>query len=411
MKLSFVLVDDEQDVLDILKIQMEAEGHRVRTFTSSQQAYQAILNEPPDCVGTDIMMPEMDGVELTGKLREVPALAKLKIVVLSGKVYQTDRDRALQAGADGFLPKSRGNPEEILETLVNLVLDRLTLRFWGCRGTIPVPGPDTVKYGGNTSCVSLTFPNEHIFIFDAGTGIKPLADHLVGAGKREITGTIFLSHPHWDHINFLPFFRPFYIPGNSFTLAGSPVSGMSVEQLVANQMGGVHFPITTREFASQVLYKDIGEGCFDFGPAQVETMLLCHPGNTLGYSVYFKEKKICYVTDNEIFPEAHSLHSPSYLNRLVEFVRGADILITDSTYFDDEYAAKVGWGHSPISAVVDLAHRAEVKDLYLFHHDPDQDDRALERKLAFCQEQLAEKQSVTTPRLALAEAEVLIAAR
>ncbi|MFA5505887.1 MAG: response regulator [Vulcanimicrobiota bacterium] len=408
MKLSFVLVDDEQDVLDILRIQMESEGHRVRTFTSSRQAFQAILNEPPDCVVTDIMIPEMDGVELTRSLREVPALSKLKIVVLSGKIYQTDRERALQAGADGFLPKSQGNPEEVLATLVNLVLSRLSLRFWGCRGTIPVPGPNTVKYGGNTSCVSLTFPNEHIFVFDAGSGIKPLADYLVGSGRSGITGTVFISHPHWDHINFLPFFRPFYIPGNSFTIVGTPVNDLGIEQLVANQMGGVHFPITTREFGAQVHYKDIGEGSYQLGPARVESMLLCHPGNTLGFSVYFKARKICYVTDNEIFPQGHKLHSPSYLARLTEFVKDADILITDATYFDDEYTAKVGWGHSPVSEVIGLAHTGGVKELYLFHHDPDQDDRALERKLAFCQERLSAMNSNTVPRLALAEEELIL---
>lgn len=388
---------------------MELEGYEVRTFTSSPEALQSILDDPPSCVVTDLMMPELDGVELTRTLRTVPALADLKIVVLSGKIYQTDRDRAIQAGADTFLSKSRGNPEETLKSIIDLIQDRLVLKFWGCRGTIPVPGPDTVKYGGNTSCVSLTFPDEHIFIFDSGTGIKALGNELMEQGRRQFTGTIFLSHPHWDHINFIPFFRPFFVPGNQFTIVGSPVNDLSVEQLVNNQMGGVHFPITTREFGAQVLYKDIGEGSHRFGPAEVETMLLCHPGNCLGFSVAYKSKKICYVTDNELFPEDSNMYSSNYVTRLIEFVKDADILITDTTYFDDEYPAKIGWGHSNLTSVCELAHQARVKQLFLFHHDPDQDDRALERKLAYCQAKMQVFASQTIVRLAEAEEELVLA--
>lgn len=408
MTLSFVLVDDDQDILDILKLQMELEGHQVRTFVSSPEALDSIKANPPDCVVTDIMMPEIDGVELTRQLRAIAELESLKIVVLSGKIYQTDKDRALAAGANGFLTKSRTDPTETLNAIMDFVSQRLSLQFWGCRGTIPVPGPGTVKYGGNTSCISLTFPDGHIFIFDAGTGIKPLANSLMKSGKKKLTGTIFFSHPHWDHINFIPFFIPFFVPGNQFRLVGSPVHGMGVEELVGNQMGGVHFPITPREFGAQVLYEDIGEGSYSFGPATVDTMLLCHPGNCLGYRVNYADKKICYVTDNELFPEDSDMFSPSYLARLTEFVKDADVLITDVTYFDEEYPAKMGWGHSSVTSVCELAHQAGVKQLYLFHHDPDQDDNALERKLAICKQKMTEFGSSTEVLLAGAEEQVTL---
>jgi phosphoribosyl 1,2-cyclic phosphodiesterase len=408
VSLSFVLVDDDHDILDILKFQMELEGHSVRAFSSGVEALESILSDPPDCVVTDIMMPELDGVELTRKLRESPKLDGLKILVLSGKIYQTDKDRALDAGADAFLAKSRHSPSETLEAILDLICQRFVLKFWGCRGTIPVPGPKTVKYGGNTSCVSLTFPDEHIFVFDAGTGIKPLATSLMKTGKKKLTGTVFFSHPHWDHINFIPFFVPLFVPGNQFRLVGSPVQEMGIEQLVGNQMGGVHFPITAREFGAQVLYQDIGEGRYEFGPAVVETMLLCHPGNCLGYSVYYADKKICYITDNELFPEESDMFSPSYIKRLTEFVKDADILIMDSTYFDEEYRQKMGWGHSSLSSVCNLAHQANVKEFFLFHHDPEQDDSALERKLAICQNKMRELQSSVKVRLAEAELELVV---
>lgn len=408
MNRSFVLVDDDEDILDILKIQMEFEGHQVRVFQNSKEALQSILDNPPDCLVTDIMMPELDGVELTRLLRAETRLSGMKIVVLSGKIYQSDRDRAVAAGADGFIAKSRSDPAETLTAILDLLVEKVAVKFWGCRGTIPVPGPGTLKYGGNTSCLSLVFPDGHLFVFDAGTGIKPLANSLMRSGKKKLTGTIFLSHPHWDHINFLPFFSPFFVPGNQFTIVGTPVEGLGVQELVGHQMGGVHFPITPREFGAQVIYRDIGEGKFEFGPAQVETMMLCHPGNCLGYSVYYGGKKICYVTDNELFPADSDMFSLNYLNRLVEFVKGADLLITDTTYFDEEYPMRIGWGHSCVSAVCELADRAQVKELFLFHHDPDQDDQALERKLAIAERQLETLESQVKVRLATAEQEIFL---
>lgn len=408
MNRSFVIVDDDQDILDILKLQMELEGHQVRAFRSSTEALTSILENPPDCLVTDIMMPDLDGVELTKRLRAESRLTDLKIVVLSGKIYQTDKDRALEAGADGFIAKSRNNPAETLESILNLIVERVSVKFWGCRGTIPVPGPNTVKYGGNTSCVCLRFPDGHVFIFDAGTGIKPLANSLMKSGQKKLTGTIFISHPHWDHINFIPFFSPLFVPGNQFTVVGAPVQDMGIEQLVGNQMGGVHFPITPREFGAQVLYQDVGEGRYEFGPATVETMMLCHPGNCLGYCVKYGGKKICYVTDNELFPEDSDMYSSGYRSRLTEFIRGSDVLVTDVTYFDEEYPMRIGWGHSSVTPICRLADAAEVKVLYLFHHDPDQDDAALERKLAVAKSKMVEIGSSVEVRLAVTEEEIFL---
>ena len=408
MSKRIVLVDDDQDILSILKMEMQLDGHEVRSFVNSLEALESIISEPPDCVLTDIMMPEMDGVELCQKLRAEPALEGLKIVVVSGKIYHTDRQRALDAGADGFIVKSRSDPGSVVKQVLALLSDEVVIKFWGCRGTIPVPGPETLKYGGNTSCVSMTFPDNHIFVFDAGSGIKPLANHIMKSGKKNVTGTFFLSHPHWDHINFFPFFTPLFVPGNQFTVVGSPVQGQSVEELIGNQMGGVHFPITPREFGAQVLYKDVGEGNFSFGPCQVETMLLCHPGNCLGYSIKFEQSKVCYVTDNELFPPDTDMFSSSYLERLTEFCRDADLLITDVTYFDDQYASRMGWGHSSVTPVCEMAHAAGVKELLLFHHDPDQTDADLDRKLGLATGVLEALGSETKARLATSEQELRI---
>lgn len=387
MKKRIALVDDDPSVLELHKVVFEIEGHEVTGYTSSKAALEGVTKDPPDCLLTDIMMPDMDGTELTRRLRLNPALANMCIVVVSGKVYPADRKRALDAGANGFIPKSRSNPQSLVGEVMALITETVSLGFWGCRGTMPMSGPQTLRYGGNTACISLTFPNGHVFVFDAGTGIYALAGQLMGQGKK-LNGTVFLSHPHWDHINFLPFFTPLFVPGNQFEIVGANQDGFSLEQLVANQMDGVHFPITPSEWGARVSYRSLGEGSYDIGPARVSTMLLCHPGNCLGYRVDFGGLKIAYVTDNELYPEESDMFSPAYLQRLTDFVRDCDVLITDTSYTDEEYPKRINWGHSALSRVVNLAKAAQVKELYLFHHVPEHMDgdidKMLEQATAMC---------------------------
>ncbi|MBX3172202.1 MAG: response regulator [Candidatus Eremiobacteraeota bacterium] len=387
MKKRIALVDDDPSVLELHKVIFEIEGHEVTGYSSSSAALEGVTRDPPDCLLTDIMMPEMDGTELTRRLRQNPALANLCIVVVSSKVYAADRKRALDAGANGFIPKSRSNPQAMVGEVMALITETISLGFWGTRGTMPMSGPQTLRYGGNTACISLTFPDGHVFVFDAGTGIYPLAGQLMGQGKK-LNGTVLLSHPHWDHINFLPFFTPLFVPGNQFEIVGADQDGLSLEQLVANQMDGVHFPITPSEWGARVGYRSLGEGCYDIGPAKVSTMLLCHPGNCLGYRVDFGGLKIAYVTDNELYPEDSDMFSPVYLQRLTEFVSHCDLLITDTSYTDEEYPKRINWGHSALSRVVNLARQAQVKELYLFHHVPehtdDDIDKMLQQAAALC---------------------------
>ena len=410
MSKHFYLVDDDEDILLMMQTMLEVEGHTVTAFNSSLKALEAIQAAPPDCLLTDIMMPNMDGVELCRRVRQIPALADLRIVVVSGKVYQTDRERALAAGANGFISKSRSAPEQMIKEIMSLFTETLSVCFWGSRGTMPVPGPSTLRYGGNTACVSLTFPDGHVFVFDAGTGIQRAASHLMRLGKK-LTGTILISHPHWDHINYLPFFTPMFVPGNQFEIVGSRHGDISLEQLVANQMDGMHFPITPREWGARVSYRELGEGHHKIGPAKVATMLLCHPGYCLGYCVDFQGLRICYVTDNELFPADSDMYSANYVQQLVKFVHGADILITDTSYFDDEYAKRISWGHSTVTSVVEMAHQAQVKDLYLYHHVPEHDDDAIDKMLAQAQQKLAGMGSTTRCKAAACEEVVTLAAR
>ncbi len=254
--------------------------------------------------------------------------------------------------------------------------------FWGVRGSLPAPGPRTLRYGGNTSCVTLAIEGEPLFILDAGTGIKQLSRTLVAEGRAQgFSARILITHPHWDHINALPFFAPFYMAGNDFEVFGARNGEITVRDTVSAQMDGVYFPVTIKEFAAHMSFHDLQEGTIQLGKVSVGTMLLNHPGKTLRYRFDLRGRRVCYITDNELYLPDNPKRDEGYVDMLAEFCRGADVMIADTMYRDHEYPAKVSWGHSCPSQVADLAHRANVKGLYLFHHDPDQDDDAVDLKL------------------------------
>jgi phosphoribosyl 1,2-cyclic phosphodiesterase len=225
-------------------------------------------------------------------------------------------------------------------------------------------------------------------VFDAGSGIKNLSNALMAKAEKRIQGKILISHPHWDHINALPFFAPLYVPGNDFEIIGAEQSGVTVRDFVTAQMDGVYFPITIREFGARVEFRDLREGSYKIAGLDVETLLLSHPGNCLGYRINHAGRSVCYITDNELFLPDSPYFSQEYEDRLSKFVEGADALITDTTYTDEQYPRFVGFGHSSVSQVASLAARAQVKTLYLFHHDPDQSDDDIDRKLDSVREAL-----------------------
>ena len=376
-----LVIDDSPMALRFTVQLLQQAGYEVEGLNGAELAIEHIHEFRPDIVVSDVMMPGINGFELCNLIRQDESLKDMPVVMASAKAYEADRNKAKRLGADGYILKPF-----TLEKFdaIMLSLGSMQLSAWGVRGTLPMPQEGYIRYGGNTSCYSLQFSSDRHLIFDAGTGIKNLGSALLKSGRTRITADLFITHPHWDHINAFPFFAPLYIPGNAVRVHGAAQDEVGFERLMVAQMDGIYFPVTTREFGAQVTFHEIGEQELDLDGIRVRTLLLKHPGLCLGYRVDYQGRSFCYITDNEIYPADSEFADEEFTHRLADFCRGANVLVHDCTYFDNEYATKMHWGHSSLSEVCRLAHLAEVERLWIHHHDPDQADDAIESKLGFC---------------------------
>jgi phosphoribosyl 1,2-cyclic phosphodiesterase len=287
----------------------------------------------------------------------------------------------------------------------------IRLRFWGVRGSVPCPGPATVKYGGNTSCLELRFGDaQRLIVIDSGTGIRELADSVVrnDLPRGPIHTELFLTHTHWDHIMGFPMFTPIFIPNTELKVYG-PVTYEedTLDKIVGGMLSYRYWPVRMDELAARISYFNLKEGTKDLGDGiWLTTKYLNHPILVLGYRFEYRGKTLCTAYDTEPFRNvfASDPSSPGYdaeavregelvareeNEKVLQFIRGADLLIHDAQYTHQEYSAsKIGWGHSSYEYAINTAHRAGVKKLFLFHHDPVRRDQELD-VLAFNIQRLA----------------------
>ena len=265
------------------------------------------------------------------------------------------------------------------------------LRFWGTRGSIPSPGPSTVRYGGNTPSVEVRTPSGTLVLLDAGTGIRELGRSLIErANGSPITGDIFLTHAHWDHIQGIPFFAPAFQRGNRFTIWGAKSLAASIRRVVRDQMSPVVFPVAFEELAATFEFRELTDERHASDGFDVRAFPVRHPGGALGYRFGTgiggdrSGASFVYISDNELRAADASASNDRWRARLVEFIRGSRLLIHDATYTEDEYESHRGWGHSTYGDAVALALESGVETLVLFHHSPDRSDDELDGRLAEC---------------------------
>jgi phosphoribosyl 1,2-cyclic phosphodiesterase len=268
-------------------------------------------------------------------------------------------------------------PETTTATRVRADSD-VVLRCWGTRGSIPTPGPETVRYGGNTTCFEIRHAGQRL-IFDAGSGIRPLGLDVVDKGPDTIH--IFLTHFHWDHIQGFPFFAPLYDEEDSIKVVGPKQKDIDVQNLFAGQMGPIYFPVPFSVVAADMEFEHLNDGGYEIGGVSMEVMRVRHPSFVIAYRLDVGGRTICLIPDNEMEGDMYDVGA-SWEKRLHDFVGGADVLVHDSMYTDEEYQHRAGWGHSTFSQSLRLAEECGVGELLFFHHDPTRTDDQLDEIVA-----------------------------
>ena len=279
------------------------------------------------------------------------------------------------------------------------------LKFWGVRGSIPVPGPSTIRYGGNTSCVEVRADGE-IIVLDAGTGIRShgiaLEDEF---GSNPIKLSLLITHVHWDHIQGFPFFGPSYHDKNQIRIYGYDGADAGLRESFKGQMATPFFPVELLNLPGKLSIKRLKTMEFNIGKVGVVAKFMNHPGVCVGYRLNTSAGSMAFLPDTEPY-DAHKLHasksdslSPGQIQKrakeerteLVKFLEGCDVLILDSQYTDEEYKDHVGWGHGSLSTAVALASDAKIRKLILFHHDPNHDDAAIDEMVKKARGLVAER--------------------
>ncbi len=426
---SIVVIEDDPITRALLQQQLRYEGWKVFEAEDGEIGVNLVAEHRPAAVLCDLHIPKRNGFNVCRILRAQPELIGTKIIVTTGSRFGNDRRDAMNAGADEYLvkpvlpadlarvlpdlppdPPSNGQasfttpvrPGQGVElkniglfgtsdTVAGLDLTT-TLRFWGVRGSLPTPGPGTVRTGGNTSCVEFRC-GDQLIILDAGTGIRALGGSLAKEFKgRELNITILITHTHWDHIQGFPFFGPAYSPLNKLRILGYESAVGGLRTALFEQMETAYFPISLSQMAGRVVFEELEDMKFQIGPVAVQSVFSNHPGICLAYRLTTPGGTIVYMSDHEVYLRQERLtqEKSGQINqaaldfakreddKMARFIGNADVLICDSQYDEMEYPMRLGWGHTCMDDTVALALAAGVKRLCLFHHDPDHDDSKIE---------------------------------
>ena len=397
-----LIIDDDSQFRSLIGEILRVAGWHTFDAGDGDAGLELARQHRPHVVLCDLLMPRGNGYQVCRAIRSEGSLRHTKIIVTSGRDYAADRAAAREAGADEYLTKPI-RPEAIVKAVTELAARNpappvpdsrargsfapAQIKFWGVRGSIPSPGPDTVIYGGNTSCVEVRAGNE-IIILDAGTGLRGLGRALLAEFKDQpLNLTLLLTHTHWDHIQGLPFFAPIYQPQCRLRILGYEGARKSLVNVLSGQMESQYFPVPFQELPGNIEIEELKEMEFQVGPVRVQAWFCNHPGVCVGYRLFTPDGSVVYIPDNEpitrhrietaVWPvegKASVEFAQEQERKMIAFLQDSDALILDSQFDREEYARHVGWGHGCVDDAVALALRAGVKNLFLFHHDPDHSD-------------------------------------
>jgi phosphoribosyl 1,2-cyclic phosphodiesterase/ActR/RegA family two-component response regulator len=406
-----LLIDDDHAFRATLTELLKSQGWEVFEAADGEEGLNIALQKKPDVVLCDLLMPRCNGFQFCRAVKQQRAfLPNIRVVVSSGSNYASDRMNAFESGADEYITKPVA-PDVLFAVLERVTqgrtLDTATpaaaqpawqgvrLKFWGVRGSIPTPGPHTVYYGGNTSCIEIRADGE-LIVLDAGSGIRLLGTSLRREfGDNPIHLSLLISHTHWDHIQGFPFFVPAYEPKNQVRILAFEGARKGLEATLASQMESPYFPISMQEMPANLYLQELKDMDFPIGKVHVKACFMNHPGICVGFRLETSAGSIAYLPDNELFRRSRTSRpaetdfAQQQDQKLIDFLRGADVAIMDSQYDADEYPDHLGWGHSCVVDTVDVAIQAGVRHLFLFHHDPDHDDAHVSKMLAGARQQAA----------------------
>ena len=407
-----VIADDTPQIVELLARILTRAGFAVATAADGEECLARVESFQPELVIVDIMMPRLHGIDVLKKLKENPATSRIGVIVCSARNFKADADQARDLGAFDFLVKPFERPQVL--TMVEAFFTRGTpaaapqaatkaadaselyapeldvtqpyWRLWGVRGSTAVPGSKVARHGGNTSCLEIR-AGDDLVVIDAGTGIRELGIELARQGPRRVP--VLIGHTHWDHIQGFPFFAPAYIPGFTVALYGASGFRKDLRSIFQGQLDRDYFPVELSDMAGSLEFHQLETNPVKFGRISVGWEFTNHPGATICFRIDVGGKRLAYITDNEFLqgylgpPHALTPESPQCrpYQKIIEFVRGADTLIMESQYSNQEYAKKIGWGHTSIGSGCLLTKFSGARHWIVTHHDPMHDDEMLEKKL------------------------------
>jgi len=411
---TLVLIDSDALSRALFSECLAGEGWRVFEAEEGESGLELILEHQPAAVICDLRAPKRNGFKVCQLIRAQPQLNSTRVVLTGVSRFNSDRETALAMGANRYLVKPIA-PSELLAALDQCrdqedsagtkpaVTGPTLIRFWGVRGSIPTPGDKTKIFGGNTSCVEVRV-GDQIIILDAGSGIRGLGQRLMDEFRaKSLDVTLLITHTHWDHIQGFPFFVPAYIPKVNVRIFGYGSAVHSLREALTEQMKSAFFPVTLSQMGRHVIFDELSEDEFEIGAVKVRSIQAHHPGICRGYRLKTPSGDIVYMPDHEAY-ERHEIeqqkcsgkasqlgldHARAEDEKMIDFIREADVLITDTQYDAAEYPSRLGWGHTCVDDAVDLALRAGVKQLFLFHHDPDHDDNKMNELAVAAEERVA----------------------